>query len=264
MDIASAVGIFFGVGMILWGQNLEGGSVREVLQLTAAMIVLGGTSGAVMLQFAPKTLIAAALSLKSVFLGEKIDSVGLIRQIVEFSKRARREGILALEKEISNVSDPFLSRALRLAVDGLEPKTICDAMETQMATIEDEWKHKAEVWEAFGGYLPTIGIIGAVLGLIVVMQNLTDIKKVGEGIATAFVATVYGVGSANLITLPISGKVKALGQKILRFKDMTLKGVLMIQEGTNHSIIEETLKGYLDEGTQKRYESVAGESGGKK
>ncbi|NQU43160.1 flagellar motor protein [bacterium] len=258
MDLASIVGIFFGVGMILLGQVLEGGSPKQVMQVTAAIIVFGGTIGAVMLQFKPATLIGAVLGIKTVFLGHKTDSVGQIELIVDFARRARREGILALEKEIPNVSDPFFSKALSMAVDGLEPKTLYETMETEMATVEEEWKEKAEVWEAAGGYLPTVGIIGAVLGLIVVMGNLTDIEKVGEGIAVAFVATIYGVGMANLISLPIAGKLKATGKQIVKFKEMTLKGVLLIQEGINHSIIEEELKGYLDEKTRAKFVSPGG------
>jgi chemotaxis protein MotA len=259
MDLASVIGILFGVGMILAGNQMEGGEITKLVGLPAAMIVLGGASGAVMLQFRRQTLIGAVLGLRSVFLGHKVDQVGMIGQIVDFARRARREGILALEKEIPNITDPFFSKALSMAVDGLEPKTLFETMETEMTTVEEEWKEKSEVWEAGGGYLPTIGIIGAVLGLIVVMQNLTDITKVGEGIATAFVATIYGVGAANLIVLPISGKIKAIGKSITKFEEMTLKGVLLIQEGINHSIIEEELKGYLDEGTRAR---LAGKEGG--
>lgn len=255
MDIASCIGIFFGWGMIILGLLLEGGSVVQIMQYTAAIIVLGGATGACLLQFPPKTLISAVLGLKSVFLGEKIDSAALIRQIVEFARRARREGILALEKEVPNITDPFFSKALTMAVDGLEPKTLFETMETEMQTIEEEWKHKGEVWEALGGYLPTVGIIGAVLGLIQVMKNLSDIDEVGRGISVAFVATVYGVGMSNLVCLPIAGKLHAIGKAIAKYKDMALKGVLLIQEGINHSIIEEELKGYLDEKTRAAYTS---------
>ncbi len=259
MDIASIVGVFFGIGMILIGQALEGGSAMQLVQGPAAIIVIGGTIGAIMLQFAPKTLVASLLALKAVFLGVKTNQVEAINQIVDFARRARREGILALEKEVPNISDPFFAKALNMAVDGLEPKTLYETMETEMETMEHEWKEKAEVWEAAGGYLPTVGIIGAVLGLIVVMQNLDDIEAVGHGIAVAFVATVYGVGAANLLCLPIASKIKATGKRIVRAREMTLKGVLLIQEGINHAIIEEELKGYLDE---KEREKVIGVEGG--
>ena len=253
MDIASMIGIFFGVAMILTGNHMEEGLISSVIRVPAGIVVFGGTMGAVMLQFPPKTLLAAIGALKTLFLGVKINRIALIQQIVDFARRARREGILALEKEIPNITDPFFSKALSMAVDGLEPKTLFETMETEMGTVEEEWKEKADVYEAAGGYLPTVGIIGAVLGLIVVMGNLNDIKLVGAGIASAFVATIYGVGMANLICLPIAGKLKATGKNIASFKEMTLKGVLLIQEGINHSIIEEELKGYLDEKTRARY-----------
>jgi len=256
MDIASCIGVFWGVAMILTGLKLEGGEFKEVLQVTAAIIVFGGTSGAVILQFTPARLIGAVVGLKTVFRGVKMDPAGLIHQIADFARRARREGILALEKEIPDITDTFFSKALGMAVDGLEPKTLHETMETEMDTIEEEWKQKAEVWEAGGGYLPTIGIIGAVLGLIQVMKELTDIEKVGEGIAVAFVATIYGLVAANLICLPIAGKLQSTGKQITKFKDMTLKGVLLIQEGINHSIIEEELKGYLDEKSRAKYTSA--------
>ncbi len=260
MDIASVIGIFFGFGMLVLGNALEGGFFSSFLGFPAAVIVFGGTLGAVMLQFTPKTLIAAVKSVKSVFMGEKMDPTGLINQIVDFARRARREGILALEKEIPNITDPFFSKALGMAVDGLEPKTLHETMETELESVEEEWKKKSEVWEAAGGYLPTVGIIGAVLGLILVMGDLADIIAVGHGIASAFIATIYGVGAANLICLPIAAKLHQTGKEIAKVKDMTLKGVLLIQEGINHSIIEEQLKGYLDEATRAQFTSM--ESGG--
>ncbi len=258
MDFASIIGIFWGVAMILAGNALEGGSVTSVLGKSAFIIVIGGTSGAILLQFSIKTVMAAMLGLKDVFLGVKLDSEELIHQIVEFARRARREGILALEKEIPNIQNPFFSKALGMAVDGLEPKTLCETMETEIASVEEEWKEKSEVWEAAGGYLPTVGIIGAVLGLIIVMGNLSDIERVGEGIAAAFVATIYGVGAANMVCLPVGNKLKRIGKHIARHHEMTLKGVLLIQEGINHSIIEEQLKGYLDEKAREKYVSAGG------
>lgn len=261
MDIASLIGIFGGVLAIFTGLVLEGGGIKDVIGVSAAIIVVGGTMGAVVLQFAPKTLVSALMGLKTVFFGNKIDPAATIRQIVDFARRARREGILALEKEIPNVQDPFFAKALSMAVDGLEPKVLYETMETEMGTIEEEWEAKAKVWEAYGGFAPTVGIIGAVLGLIQVMKNLSNIEKVGEGIAVAFIATVYGVGTANLIALPVAGKLKAAGAQIIRMKEMTLKGVLLIQEGINHTIIEEELKGFLDEKTRAKYVSASG--GGK-
>jgi chemotaxis protein MotA len=258
MDIATIIGIFFGIGMIVSGNLIEGGKIQSFVGIPAGMIVFGGTAGAVLTQFRIKSLINMVAGIKSAFLGVKLDQLGLIHQIVDFARRARREGILALEKEIPNITDPFFSKALSMAVDGLEPKTLYETMETEMSTTEEEWKDKAEALEAAGGYSPTCGIIGAVLGLIVVMGNLEDIKKVGEGIASAFVATIYGLFLANLICLPLAGKIKSIGKDVVKTKEMTLKGVLLIQEGINHSIIEEELKGFLEESKRAKYTSAAG------
>lgn len=257
MDIASLIGIFWGTLMIVAGMMMENGVIMDLVNIPAFVIVVGGTSGAVLLQFTPKKLIKAALSLKAVFLGVKTDEVGLITQIVDFARRARREGILALEKEIPSITDPFFGKALGMAVDGLEPKTLHETMENEIGTLEEEWKERSEVWEAAGGYFPTIGIIGAVIGLIQVMKNLTDIEAVGHGIAGAFVATIYALLIANLMCLPIAGKIKASGKQMAKEKDMTLKGVLLIQEGINHTIIEEQLKGFLEEDVRSKFVSGA-------
>ncbi|MCL5269408.1 MAG: flagellar motor protein [bacterium] len=261
MDLASIIGLVLSFGLILWGNTLEGGgapaseSLSKLLQETAAMIVLGGTAGACVLQFPLATSIASLKSIVSVFKRKSLNPELTIAQIVEFAKRARREGILALEKEISNLDDPFFSKALRMAVDGLEPKQLIETMETELATFEEEQEGAVKFWEAAGGYAPTVGILGAVLGLIHVMSNLSDPAKLGGGIAVAFVATVYGVGSANLIFLPFSNKLRYSTKEKLRLREIMLKGVLLIQEGINHSIIEEQLKSYLSLKQKARYET---------
>ena len=237
MDFASIIGPILGVALILLGNKLEHGTVESLIGPASAMIVFGGAAGAVILQFTGKTLLLAVGGLKTVLLGVKTNPILMIGQIVDFATRARREGILALEKELPNISDPFFSKALNMAVDGLEPDNLYNTMETELGTIEEGWKKRGEVWEAAGGYLPTIGIIGAVLGLIVVMQDLTDIDKVGSGIAAAFVATIYGLVGANMICLPIAGKIHAAGKEEVKIKEMVLKGVLLIQEGINYAII---------------------------
>jgi chemotaxis protein MotA len=191
----------------------------------------------------------------SVFFRKKANPNEIISQLVEFAKRARREGILALEKEITTLSDPFFAKALRMAVDGLEPKQLIETMETEMATTEEEQEGAIKFYEAFGAYAPTVGILGAVLGLIHVMSNLNDPSKLGGGIATAFVATIYGVGSANLVFLPFSTKLKYICKESMKMREIILKGVLLIQEGVNHSIIEEQLKSYLDPKQRAKFEA---------
>lgn len=256
MDIGSILGLVMSFGFILLGNKLEGGHVSSLIQLTAAMIVVGGTIGAVTVQFPVKITIGSLLALIKVFFCKKPNVNVLIAQIVDFAKRARREGILALEKEIEQLKDPFFAKALRMAVDGLEPKQLIETMEAEMTTIEEEMEGPIKFYEACGGYCPTVGILGAVLGLIHVMSNLNDPSKLGAGIATAFVATIYGVGCANLIFLPFSTKLKYNGKAMMKVHEITLKGVLLIQEGINHTIIEEQLKSYLDEKARKKYDAA--------
>ena len=252
MDIGSVVGLLLSFGLILLGNKLEGGHVDSLILPTAALIVVGGTAGACVVQFPLKITIGSMKALIGVFLPKKVDAAGVIAQITDFAKRARREGILALEKEITNVKDPFFAKALRMAVDGLEPKQLVETMEAELATFEEEHEGPVKFWEAAGGYAPTVGILGAVLGLIHVMSNLEDPSKLGPGIATAFVATIYGVATANLIFLPFSNKIKYNNKNSLKVREIILKGVLLIQEGVNHSIIEEQLKSYLDEKTRSK------------
>jgi chemotaxis protein MotA len=249
-------------GLILLGNHLEGGHIGALLQKTAALIVFGGTTGACVLQFPMSVTIAAFKSILTVFKHAKVDPQSTIRLIVEYAKRARREGILALEKEIPNLGDPFFSKALRMAVDGLEPKQLIETMETELTTLDEQDEGAIKFWEAAGGYAPTVGILGAVLGLIHVMSNLSDPSKLGEGIAVAFVATIYGVGSANLLFLPFSNKLKLLGKDRAKVRAITLKGVLLIQEGINHSIIQEQLLSFLDDKQKTSFEGARAASAG--
>jgi chemotaxis protein MotA len=262
MDIGSLLGLVLSFGLILFANKLEGGHINSLILPTAAMIVLGGTAGALVTQNPMNVTVRSLKSLITFFLNKKTDKTQLVEQIVDFAKRARREGILALEKELPELKDQFFAKALRMAVDGLEPKQLIETMETELQTMEEENEGPVKFWEAAGGYAPTVGILGAVLGLIHVMSNLNDPSKLGAGIATAFVATIYGVGCANLIFLPISTKLKGLGKEKMKVHEITLKGVLLIQEGINHSIIEEQLKSYMEPGERKKYEASHSGGGG--
>jgi chemotaxis protein MotA len=253
MDIGSLLGILMSFGLILGGNAMEGGHLDSLWAPTALMIVIGGTAGACVLQFPFGVTIASLKSLISIFLPKKVDPRAIIVQLVDFAKRARREGILALEKEIENIKDPFFAKALRMAVDGLEPKQLVETMETELGMVEEKYEGPVKFWEACGGYAPTCGILGAVLGLIHVMSKLDDPSQLGSGIALAFVATVYGVGFANLVFLPFSTKLKLNARNEVRVKEIVLKGVLLIQEGINHGIIEEQLLSYLDEKLRAKY-----------
>lgn len=208
VDKASLSGIVLAIGGIVAGLLLEGGNFSQILQPTAAMIVFGGTLGAVMLQFPMSVVLHSFRRLGSVFMTPKSNPQFTVRRLVQYAQKARREGIVSLDADLAAIEDPFLKKSLMLAVDGTEPDELRKIMELELDNQAEYEEQVPQVFEAAGGFAPTIGIIGAVLGLIQVMQHLDKIDEVGRGIAVAFVATIYGVGSANLLYLPVSGKMK--------------------------------------------------------
>lgn len=245
MDIFAVIGLFFGITMILIGQAMEGGNIGQLLQITAAFIVLGGTAGAVILSFPSKTLLSAIKMLKNVFMPPKSDFNALITEIGGFATKARKEGIISLEKEAYNASDALLTLGLGAVADGTDPTLVREMMENQIEQAENYVNNAAKVFESFGGYSPTLGIIGAVMGLIQVMQNLSDPSKLGAGIAVAFVATIYGLFAANLVMIPISTRIKFIYQDVFLYKNMILEGVLSIQAGESPVLIERKLRSFI-------------------
>ncbi len=250
MDIFAVIGMFLGIGLILTGQAMEGGNIGQLLQITAAFIVLGGTTGAIVLSFPPKTLASAIKMLNSVFFPPKTDFNALITEIGGFATKARKEGIIALEKEANSASDPLLTLGLGSVADGTDPVLVREMMENQISQQEQYVNNAAKVFESFGGYSPTLGIIGAVMGLIQVMQNLSDPSKLGAGIAVAFVATIYGLFAANLVMIPLGTRIKCIYQNVFLYKNMILEGVLSIQAGESPVLIERKLRSFIleDEG----------------
>ncbi|MDD3481918.1 flagellar motor protein [Azovibrio restrictus] len=245
MDKISFLGLFIGIGAILGGQVLEGGHVASLVQPTALMIVLGGTLGAVMLQ-SPFSVFKRGLRMVAwVFKPPVIEHKRLIDQVSQWSHLSRREGLLSLENFTNQLKDPFAKKGLQLLVDGADPERLREVMEVELNTYEEEMRQGAKIWESAGGYSPTIGILGAVMGLIHVMENLSDPSKLGAGIAVAFVATIYGVGLANLVFLPVANKLKAYIGRQMVAKEMLLDGLLGIAVGDNPRIIESRLQGYI-------------------
>jgi len=245
LDKISLVGLFIGIGAILGGQVLEGGHVASLVQPTALMIVLGGTLGAVMLQ-SPFSVFKRGLRMVAwVFMPPVIEHKRLIDQVSQWSHLSRREGLLSLENFTNQLKDPFAKKGLQLLVDGADPERLREVMEVELNTYEEEMRQGAKIWESAGGYSPTIGILGAVMGLIHVMENLSDPSKLGAGIAVAFVATIYGVGLANLVFLPVANKLKAYIGRQMVAKEMLLDGLLGIAVGDNPRIIESRLQGYI-------------------
>lgn len=245
MDKISLVGLTLGIAAILVGQVLEGGHVASLVQPTAFLIVMGGTLGAVMLQSPMRVFVDGMRMSRWVFVPPASRYDELIAEVSNWSQIARKEGLLALEGRIDGMPDPFMRRGLQLLVDGVEPDRLREVLEVEIDASETQMKLGAKIWEAAGGYAPTIGILGAVMGLIHVMENLSDPSRLGAGIAVAFVATIYGVGFANLIFLPISKKLMAHIGTITAQREMLVDGLVGIANGDNPRIIESRMRGYV-------------------
>jgi len=244
MDIVSILGMLLGAASIIGGHVLEGGHVSDIVQPTAAFIVCGGTLAAILVQFTGPVVKSSIVDLKKVFLHKPTDFRGMIRTIVEMSSKARREGVLAIEKELVYVEDPFMKKALGMVADGMKVQDIKPTLELEIDQYEATAKKAAKVWEAAGGYSPTVGILGAVLGLIHVMSNLSDPSALGAGIAVAFVATVYGVGLANLFFLPFGGKITERIEEKTLGMELIVEGVCAISAGESPLVTERKLSVY--------------------
>jgi chemotaxis protein MotA len=245
LDLTVVAGLCLGVGLILVGHGLEDGKLGSLVQGAAAIIVFGGTMGAVLVSFPLQEVRRAIVSLRHVVVNDDPEPNDVLQTLGRFALRARKEGLLALEDEADRIADPFLRKGLTLAIDGTNSTTLRQMLESEISTREDFDEGPARVFEAAGGYAPTVGILGAVLGLIHVMENLSDPSNLGSGIAVAFVATIYGVGSANLIFLPLGARLRARAARIARRREVLLEGVMGIQEGLNPRLIEHKLRGLL-------------------
>lgn len=245
MDILSLIGIALAFTAILGGNALEGGHIDSLVQFTAFLIVGGGTLGAILLQTPLLVYIRSIKMAMWVIVPPTIASEQAIEKIISWSNTARKEGLLGLEDAAENEPDLFARKGLQLLVDGSEPDSIRNILEVDLDTHEHVDIQAAKVYESMGGYSPTIGIIGAVMGLIHVMSNLSDPSKLGAGIAVAFVATIYGVGMANLFLLPISNKLKQIIHNQTKYSEMIIEGIVAIAEGENPRNIETKLQGYI-------------------
>jgi len=244
VDLTTLIGSLIGLGCVALGHQLGD---RLPAPASAALIVLGGTLGAVIAQFPPRELRLALRQLALVFRPSGSDARGLVAQLVALARTSRKEGLLALEKEAEKLADPFLRQAVLALVDGNETPALRAQLASAIELNEQRREPGPRFFEAAGGYAPTIGILGAVLGLIQVMQRLGDPSQLGAGIAVAFVATVYGVGSANLIFLPLAGKLKTKIRAESRRRELIAEGVCAIQDGTNPLLIEKRLQAWLDD-----------------
>ncbi len=256
IDLSSVLGLSIAVGLILLGNHMEGGHLTAIIQPTAAMIVFGGTIGAVMVNFPMDVFIRASKSFADVFLDRnREDAAATLAEVVRLAQMTRKEGILALEPEAQKIADPFFKKALLMVVDGVDSKTMQEALELELSEMDEHGEATAKVYEAGGGFAPTSGIVGAVLGLIHVMSNLSDVSKVGAGIAVAFVATIYGVASANIFFLPAAGKLKMKHRRFMVHKEMIMHAVLALQQGQNPKLIQEKLSVYVQHKGRGHWES---------
>ncbi|HKW15934.1 MAG TPA: flagellar motor protein [Terriglobales bacterium] len=260
MDKASVSGMVLGLAGIVGGLLLEGGKISQILQPTAAIIVFGGTAGAVLLHFPLPVVLSAVRRLAGIFLQPAVSLQSAIEKLVQFADIARRRGIVALDAELPHVEDPFMRKVLMLAVDGTEPQELRKIAELELDNQFEREERLPQVFESAGGFSPTVGIIGAVLGLIQVMQHLDKIDEVGRGIAVAFVATIYGVGAANLLFLPAAGKLRIRLREEQARREMVLEGVVSILEGMNPRMLRTALDSFLGESkidAAERYKTKA-------
>ena len=245
LDFLSFLGIVIALLAVVGGNWLEGGHIDSLVNGPAMLIVVGGTVGAILLQTPVQVFVHALRLSGRVFMPTRMDMGETLLKIVQWSNIARKEGLLGLEAIADDEQDPFIRKGMQMLVDGNEPEVLRDALEMELDASEQHDLQAARVFEGMGGYSPTIGIIGAVMGLIHVMQNLADPSKLGSGIATAFVATIYGVGLANLLLLPFASKLKTQTQALSKYRELVIEGVVGIAEGDNPRNIEAKLRGLL-------------------
>lgn len=245
LDLAAVIGIFLGIGAIVGGNLIEGGTTSHLVQYAAALIVFGGTFGATLLSFSLRDIRHALACLALVFQTKQHNPDQIIEQVLELLVKARKMGLIALQPEIMKIENPFMRKGLNLVIDGMNPAMIRDILYQEITTYEDSLKQASRVYESAGGYAPTIGILGAVLGLIAVMKNVTDPSRIGSGIAVAFVATIYGVGSANLIFIPIAKKIINRMHEEVFIRELIVEGVLGIESGVNPYFLRTRLNAFL-------------------
>lgn len=257
MDKSSIAGVLVAIAGIVAGLLMEGGRISQILQPTAALIVFGGTLGAVMLQFPLTTVISAFRAVPRIFAAPERKGGEAIHMLVNFAQKARRSGLVSLDADLPQIHDDFMRQALTLAVDGTEPEDLRKMMQVLLDSSTEREERKPAVFESAGGFSPTVGILGAVLGLIQVMQHLENMQEVGRGIAVAFVATIYGVGIANLFFLPLAGKMRLRMRDDYQHSEMILEGVIAILEGMNPRMLELKLTGFVEQSEKKAQERAA-------
>ncbi|EPZ42972.1 flagellar motor protein [Alicyclobacillus acidoterrestris] len=260
MDFATIIGLVVGIGGLLAGFIMDKGSIGTLVQPSAALIVFGGTLGATLVSSRMKSFSAIGKYLKIAFFTKAKDPHDTIELLVDMAVTARREGILALEEQVDDYDDVFLKNGVRQIVDGVDPELVKEMLETEIAYIERRHETGVAMFEAAGGFAPTMGIIGTVMGLVHVLGNLQDVTSLGPEIATAFIATLYGVASANVFWLPIANKLRTKSEDEILEREMTLEGILSVQAGENPNVLRQKLLSFLASSQRARKNAKAGET----
>ncbi len=245
MDLATLIGLVLAWGAFLGSILIEGGDLAALINPSAALLVFGGTLGASMICFPLSTVTSLPGIVKNAFLSKKEDVGHLIKTLVGYAEKARREGLLALEDEVQKMDDPFLKKGIQLAIDGTDPELVREIMQTDIQFLGSRHHEGANLFGTMGGFAPTLGVIGTVSGLVHMLANLSDPGSMGPSIAAAFIATLYGVCSANLLFLPLGNKLKAISHEEVLVREIIMEGILAIQAGDNPRIVEEKLKAFL-------------------
>jgi chemotaxis protein MotA len=243
MDVASIIGMCIGFGLVLWAL---GANIMAFVDFPSVMIVFGGTIGATLLHYPLGEVLRVMRVVKKAFLHKEESAAEIIRTLVRFAETARKEGILALEQHALSLEDEFLKNGIILAVDGTDPEYIREIMTTEVDNIAERHKNGAAIMEAMGTYAPAFGMIGTLIGLIIMLRNMNDPSSIGSGMAVALVTTFYGAVLANLVFMPIAGKLKLRSAHELLLKDLCIQGIMAIQSGDNPRVVENKLKAFLD------------------
>jgi chemotaxis protein MotA len=257
MDLATIIGMLLAWGALVGSLLMEGGELKALINIPAALLVFGGTLGAATISFKMNQITGLPGILAQAFRSKTYDVAEVIAIMVRFAERARREGLLVLEEDCRRIEDPFLQRGMRLAIDGTEPELVREILHTEIHFLQARHKVGENIFTTLGGFAPTLGIIGTVMGLIHMLANLSDPAKMGPLIAGAFIATLYGVSSANLLFLPIGNKLKARSAEEVVMREVMVEGILAIQSGDNPRIVEEKLKAFLAPKLRQSLEGVS-------
>ena len=244
MDIATLLGIISAFGLVLVA-IVMGGGIGLFINYPSLMIVAGGTLGTTMINYPLKEVIGVISVIKNVFFTKASSVKDIIKQFSDFSNKARREGILALESEVTNLNEEFLQKGIQLSIDGLEPQSIREILETEISYIQDRHKLGAEIFTTMGTYAPALGMVGTLVGLVQMLQNMSDPSAIGPAMAVALLTTFYGAVAANLLFMPIAGKLRTRSGEEVLVKELMIEGVICLSNGENPRIVEQKLMAFL-------------------